>query len=90
MTHETIEEAAERDWIYNEHGFEVGYNPQRCINGAIQKPKFINGFIKGAKWQAERMYSEEEVLNLIKKGFYTHYNSLTVEEWFEQFKKQTL
>jgi hypothetical protein len=63
---ETLEEAAEHEWIYNEYGFETGYNPERCINGAIQKPKFINGFIKGAKWQAERMYSEEEVKQLVK------------------------
>lgn len=45
-------------------------------------------FRNGAKFQSERMYSEEEVLNLIKKGYYTHYDSLTIDEWFEQFKKK--
>jgi hypothetical protein len=47
--------------------------------------------IKFAKWQQEQdknKYSEEEVLNLIKKGLYTHYNSLTTEEWFNKNKKK--
>jgi hypothetical protein len=54
------------------------------------------GYIEGAKWQQERMYSEEEVYNLIK-AFNKHTllirhlemgNSLDVNEWFEQFKKK--
>jgi hypothetical protein len=50
-----------------------------------------DSFIEGAKWQAERMYSEEEVLNIL----YKHTEDLlagkkvTLEEWFEQFKKKT-
>ena len=47
------------------------------------------GFIDGAKWQAERMYSEEEVLEIL---FELSCNNDTdkeeVEEWFEQFKKK--
>jgi len=54
------------------------------------------GFISGAKWQAERMYSEEEVLNLLiskeeNTKDSTKYNGveyITPEEWFEQFKKK--
>jgi hypothetical protein len=46
-------------------------------------------FIAGAKWQQERMYSEEEVLEIL---FELSCNSDTdkeeVEEWFEQFKKK--
>jgi ATP-dependent protease HslVU (ClpYQ) peptidase subunit len=39
----------------------------------------------GAKWQAERMYSEEEVLNIIVDCD----GSLTqAKKWFEQFKKK--
>jgi hypothetical protein len=55
-------------------------------------------FISGAKWQAERMYSEEEVLNLWKvyiklnDGFMTRKSLPTrLEElidWFEQNKKK--
>lgn len=51
------------------------------------------GFIAGAKWQAERMYSEEEVLELLIKFDYypTMYKGNSIEEinkWFEQFKKK--
>jgi|LakMenEpi03Aug12_release.lakeMendotaPanAssembly.Ray.scaffolds.fasta_scaffold56074_11 hypothetical protein len=45
----------------------------------------------GAKWQAERMYSEEEVLELIWK-YETRKTSMVgygnVKKWFEQFKKK--
>jgi hypothetical protein len=40
-------------------------------NGIV--PGFIDGFEAGAKWKAERMYSEA---------------CTRTEEWFEQFKKQ--
>ena len=45
------------------------------------------GFIEGAKWQAERMYSEKDMMDysnyrlLIKKA-------LSPKEWFEQFKNK--
>ena len=46
---------------------------------------------KGAKWQAERMYSEEEVLELIWK-YETRKTSMVgydnVKKWFEQHKKK--
>ena len=57
-------------------------------------------FIAGAKWQAEKMYSEEEVQNLIKIIEWYDDNSdvrpnwdrvidgLTMFEWFKQFKKK--
>jgi hypothetical protein len=47
---ETLEEAAER--IYDDNLFEY--------------QKYRNGFIQGAKWQVERMYSEEEVDTLLE------------------------
>jgi hypothetical protein len=45
------------------------------------------GFIEGAKWQAERMYSEQEVIEIVKKSRVT---GLTAEYLIltEQFKKQ--
>jgi hypothetical protein len=48
------------------------------------------GFIDGAKWQAERMYSEEEVKQIIDKTLiqYSDYVLADVLEWFEQFKKK--
>jgi len=52
-------------------------------------------FKLGAEWQQERMYSEEEVINIIEQTiekFYKHFYTLTKsemkEEWFEQFKKK--
>lgn len=47
-------------------------------------------FIEGAKWQAERMYSEEEVhiiLNSFKSLISSGYNK-PYFDWFEQFKKK--
>ena len=53
-------------------------------------------FIAGAKWQQERMYSEEEVYELMDKreAFWVRYkntyaqNYISLREWFEQFKKK--
>ena len=62
----------------------------------------VLGFIDGAKWQEERMYSEEEVIELLQKAL-THKdngetgNLITAQgeirtanfySWFEQFKKK--
>jgi hypothetical protein len=49
----------------------------------------------GAKWQAERMYSEQEVLRIIDSFEKLCYNyqsnkdwiQLKKSEWFKQFKK---
>ena len=60
------------------------YNPLKKLDGEFIRQAFKDG----AKWQAERMYSEEEVLEIL---FELSCNSDTdkeeVEEWFEQFKK---
>jgi hypothetical protein len=47
-------------------------------------------FIAGAKWQAERMYSEEEVFSILDKVFhmYASNHRKDAKEWFEQFKKK--
>jgi hypothetical protein len=45
----------------------------------------------GAKWQAERMYSEEEVKKFIKDFLFERgigREVQNVNEWFEQFKKK--
>jgi hypothetical protein len=53
-----------------------------------------DNWIAGAKWQAERGYSEEEVLDLLyKRDLYLLNRDEEVElelpdEWFEQFKKK--
>jgi hypothetical protein len=45
-------------------------------------------FIEGAKWQAERMYSEEEVLELLLSRPGPYLTDEEIKEWFEQFKKK--
>ncbi len=63
-----VEAEAERDWVYKEYGFEVGYNPKRCVDGAIQKPKFINGYKKGFQKAQELLSNRRfnEMLGLLE------------------------
>jgi hypothetical protein len=68
-----LEEAAEKEYDDNLFDYE----------------KYRDGFIEGAKWQAEKMYSEEDM----KLSFETGRNfQLTGEDNFneliEQFKKK--
>ena len=74
MKKETLEEAA-RKWHSNTKFFDKGE---------------LNAFIAGAKWQAERMYSEEEVLGILNKLHKSPHALMDVglKEWFEQFKKK--
>ena len=68
---ETLEEAAKRTY-------------QKGLQDDIDL-SFYDGVRLGVKWQAERMYSEEEVLNIIVDCD----GSLTqAKKWFEQFKKK--
>ncbi len=66
---------------------------QETLEEAILRIKSENeyyidevAFESGAKWQAERMYSEEEVLHILDK-FYSE-EPRFIEKWFEQFKKK--
>lgn len=48
---------------------------------------FVKDFIEGTKWQAERMYSEEDMIAF--GNFAKSYKSKSkVIEAFEQFKKK--
>jgi hypothetical protein len=53
---------------------------------ANESPLWHDGFIAGSNWQAERMYSEEEVLNII--ALYVKDEPHYTKKWFEQFKKK--
>ena len=68
---ETLEEAAER---YQKH---FGIRPNLFAQ---------DDFIQGAKWQQERSYSEEEVLDLLLNCPYEFQDN--IKSWFEQFKKK--
>ncbi len=76
---ETLEEAAEKFRSNNPGTMQGGNNT-----------KILNAFKNGAKWQQERSYSEEEVWKLVNKLNETLNigSDLTLEEWFEQFKKK--
>ena len=71
MKQETLEEAILRIKSENEHYIDEV------------------AFELGAKWQQERSYSDEEVWKLVNKLNQTLNigSDLTLEEWFEQFKK---
>ncbi len=86
---ETVEEAAEKACpTFNRStpfGSKYPWIPQ----------KERNAFIKGAKWQQERSYSEEDLKIAFNAGYDYHISQknihipqLNFEEWFEQFKKK--
>ena len=47
-----------------------------------------DNWIAGAKWQAEKMYSEEETIQLLIKFNQEIQEVENVRDWFEQFKKK--
>lgn len=71
MNKETLEEAAREYWKRGQFGLEKAADTERA-------------FLKGGKWQAERMYSEEEVYNLLCQ----FPNEEELDNWFEQNKKK--
>jgi hypothetical protein len=57
--------------------------------------RYYNDFIAGAKWQAERMYSEEDMLKCWNAAYIDAlaideetYKPLFFEDFIEQFKKK--
>jgi hypothetical protein len=90
MEQETIEEAAENNWDKINHQYKEGLNPYA----------HRVGFKEGAKWQAERMYSEEEVYKLLLKhqsdyrssvrNSYPLTWSFDIKTWFDQNKKKSV
>jgi hypothetical protein len=80
MAQQTLEEVAQSIFglvnpILGKSDYRLGYE---------------RGLIEGAKWQQERMYSEEEVRKMLSESFNATiegYN-ITADEIIEQFKKQ--
>lgn len=73
---------------------EVAINKYGIGYGAVDS---VSAFIEGAKWQAERSYSKEEVLEQLNLLYYmksslvdtfTDKNDRITMKWFEQFKKK--
>ena len=81
---EILEEAAEK---YSENWEEItGLDYENVVPSEVNKLDFING----AKWQQEKMYSKEEVLEIIDSLFHQYASSFRVDakEYFLQFKKK--
>lgn len=81
MKQETFRKAAEK------YANQKGSIPTTELEDAI----FKQGFIDGAKWQTERMYSEEEVEKIAKDAYAMGRNNILIgvfNKWFEQFKKK--
>ena len=73
---ETIEEASREYYKKGQLGFEAAADTEKA-------------FLKGAKWQAERMYSEEDLLSAFEAGMmFIGEDKGSFNEWFEQFKKK--
>ncbi len=93
--------------VVNEsEGYEIEKTKQETLEEAAENfansKEWLNGgasnwvqfsFKKGADWQAERMYSEKEVIDILY-SFHKEENSRVVfslsgiTKWFEQFKKK--
>jgi len=69
---ETLEEFIERE------GYPEGHTQDIWETGVRD----------GAQWQAKRMYSEEEVLELLLSRPGPYLTDEEIKEWFEQFKKK--
>jgi hypothetical protein len=95
---EMPEEAAEKDCLINSIPID-----QMIVknNRSAEFETPITMFIRGAKWQAERMYSEEDLIGngensldtfLLNSGLHTQEDRELIMEsvsaWIEQFKKK--
>jgi len=78
MKKETLEEAAERCVLDNVD--------MRASYSSGEYAEFT--FKEGAKWQAERMYSEEEVKFIISEALQSALVNVDLEQWFKQFNKK--
>ena len=90
-----LREAAEN--FYREFPSNPLDKPEWNYNRDVDCFKKRKAFINGAKWQSERMYSEEEVFELLLKHQSDYRSavrntspldwSFDINKWFEQFKK---
>ena len=82
---ETLEEVAERLTKDFPHYSVMGNMDDSDIKGW-----FLEALQKGAKWQQERSYSEEEVFKLLSESrmYGQLINAIGITKWFKQFKKK--
>jgi hypothetical protein len=79
---ETLEDAAEK-WVFETNGHKWSNNDDTAGDN-------YGSFIAGANYQAERMYSEEDLRQAYIVGKHGGVNQTyyDFDEWFEQFKKK--
>jgi len=72
-----LEEAAHEYFKRGQLGFEKAADTEKA-------------FLRGGLWQAETMYSEEDLRKAFHVGrlYQGREGDTTFEEWFEQFKKK--
>ena len=92
MNKETLEEAAEKEFPL--------LDTKWCRTGACEEENLHllghrRSFIKGAKWQQERMYSEEDMRKAYDQGIddsfdigFSNKDDTNFNKYFEQFKKK--
>ena len=96
---ETLEEAAiiyahkSFVWPLNKQGEKQSIPPGQSVPTGYTKHKKVTTkhFINGAKWQEQKMYSEEEVLSILRRFELTYDGGASnskLGKWFEQFKKK--
>jgi hypothetical protein len=83
---ETLEETA-KIWVNNR------FTKQICGNESYpdihaSKEGIVESHIIFAKWQKERMYSEDEVKYIISEALQSALVTVDLEQWFAQFKKK--
>jgi hypothetical protein len=84
LKQETLEEAAKKYCLINNISTDqmIVKNDRSC---EFETP--ITMFTHGAKWQEERMYSEEDMEKAFTNGLNRSFDS-DFDRWFEQFKNK--
>lgn len=78
---ETLEEAAKR--LFSKYSNNTSLS-EGHYDYLMDIEDFKDASTELVKWQQEKSYSEEEVLELLRKAHFVEQN---IDEWFEQFKK---
>jgi len=95
MKQETLEEDVEMDetiaWHLAKKRFAESLGHAPDINKKTHElivSSLQEGILAGVKWQAEKMYSEEEVKHIISEALQSALVTVDFEQWFKQFKKK--
>ena len=86
MKQETLEEVAERLYPINSSNGAMEMIDRHQLNNSYKQ----EGFKECAKWQQERMYSEEDMQEYAEfcvQCFIKNLPCIIAKDWFTQFKK---